>query len=96
MRLSALGGSFNGSAGIEEMARFHLSGNLRNFDIERVARVFMSRNLGYSGIVSGPVQAAGKRFVLHGVSQGSDGYVLSLSMYRGEIPKASPKRAGEC
>jgi len=57
LRLEALGGSFNGSAGIEEMAQFHVSGNLRNFDIDRVARVLMHGGVGYSGIVSGLVQA---------------------------------------
>ena len=59
LRLAALGGSFTGSADVEELAQFHLTGSLRNFDIAQVGRVFLARGLGYDGIVSGPVQAAG-------------------------------------
>ncbi|HWC97602.1 MAG TPA: translocation/assembly module TamB domain-containing protein [Candidatus Sulfopaludibacter sp.] len=59
LRLEALGGGFTGSANVEELARFQLSGNLHNFDIQQTARALASTNLGYSGIVSGPVQANG-------------------------------------
>jgi translocation and assembly module TamB len=59
LRLSALGGSFNGSAAIQELAQFHLAGNLHNFDIAQMARVFMSGGLGYDGVISGPLQADG-------------------------------------
>ncbi len=59
LRLNALGGGFTGSATVEEMARFHVSGNLRNFDLEQMSRLAMSQPLGYSGVISGPVDAQG-------------------------------------
>jgi translocation and assembly module TamB len=59
LRLSALGGSFNGAAGIEEMRRYHVAGDLHNFDIARVAGAFIANPPGYDGIVSGPLQAQG-------------------------------------
>jgi translocation and assembly module TamB len=59
LRLQALGGSFSGSAGIENMAQLHVSGDLRNFDIDRATRVVMKQGLGYDGVLSGPVQASG-------------------------------------
>jgi translocation and assembly module TamB len=59
LRLAAMGGSFAGSASLVEMTQFHLSGNLRNFDIAQVSRALGGRPLDYSGVVSGPVQAEG-------------------------------------
>jgi translocation and assembly module TamB len=60
LRLDALGGSFHGSAGIEEMDKFQLQGNLSHFQIEQVVRVFRPGQLGYNGVVSGPVAASGR------------------------------------
>ncbi len=59
LRLAGLGGSFTGSGGIENMAQFHLAGDLHRFDIGEIARVLTGRRLGYDGIVSGPVQVEG-------------------------------------
>lgn len=59
LRLSALGGTFAGKAGLQDFAQFQLSGNLRNFDLQEVAGAFMPKPPGYDGIVSGPVQANG-------------------------------------
>ncbi|HLK66887.1 MAG TPA: translocation/assembly module TamB domain-containing protein [Bryobacteraceae bacterium] len=59
LRLNALGGGFAGSASIQEMKEFHVAGNLHNFDIEQLARTFMGQPLGYSGVISGPIQAQG-------------------------------------
>ncbi len=59
LRLSAFGGEFAGNAGIENMQRFHLDGNLRNFDIQTAARTFGEAKFPYDGIISGPVQAQG-------------------------------------
>jgi translocation and assembly module TamB len=59
LRLSALGGSFTGSAGILDLAQFHVAGDLRNFDIAQVARVLMPKGLGYDGVISGPLEAGG-------------------------------------
>ena len=59
LRLAALGGSFTGSAALQELAQFRLAGNLRNLDIAQLAKVFVSGGIGYDGIVNGPVQADG-------------------------------------
>jgi translocation and assembly module TamB len=59
LRLSALGGGFTGSAALEEMQRFHLSGSLHNFDIQQTLRSVAGTNIGYDGVISGPVQANG-------------------------------------
>jgi translocation and assembly module TamB len=59
LRLFALGGSFAGSAGIVDLAQYRLAGSLSNFDIDRVARVFAPKALGYDGVVSGKVTANG-------------------------------------
>ena len=59
VRLAALGGSFTGSAAIQEMQQFHVAGNLHNFDIDQLTRTFMAKPLGYDGVVSGPVTADG-------------------------------------
>lgn len=59
LRLGALGGSLTGSATVEEMERFRLNGDLHNFDIDQMARLFQTNGLGYGGVISGPVQATG-------------------------------------
>lgn len=59
LRLQALGGELTGSADLVQMAQFHVNGNLHHFDVEQLARPFLSRPLGYDGIISGPVQASG-------------------------------------
>jgi autotransporter translocation and assembly factor TamB len=59
LRLSALGGTFTGKVGLQEFAQLQLSGNLRDFDLQQVARAFMPKPPAYDGIVSGPVQASG-------------------------------------
>lgn len=59
MRLAAFGGTFNGNAGIENMARFHVDGRLANFDIGELATTFAHERVGYDGVISGPVQVAG-------------------------------------
>jgi translocation and assembly module TamB len=59
LRVSALGGNFSGAAGLEEMRRYHVAGNLHGFDIGRVASVFMAKPPGYDGVISGPVEARG-------------------------------------
>ncbi len=59
LRLSVLGGTFAGSAGIEELAQYHLDGTLRDFDIARLAGVFAPKARGYDGVVSGRLAATG-------------------------------------
>ena len=59
LRLDAFGGNFSGNAAVQNMARLELDGQLRNFDLETAARPFLKKPLGYSGVVSGPVQVRG-------------------------------------
>ena len=59
IRLEVFGGDFNGSAFIQDLAQFHLSGKLRNFDTEPLARTFAPPAAAYSGVISGPVSADG-------------------------------------
>src|SRR5205807_8681257 len=44
---------------LEQMETVRLSGKLRGFDIQRLARAFAPQAAGYSGSISGDVQAAG-------------------------------------
>jgi len=59
LRVTAMGGNFTGSGGIENMAQFHVSGGLHGLDIDQMARLAVPGGLGYDGILSGPVQAEG-------------------------------------
>ena len=59
LRLAAFGGTFNGNAGIENMAHYHVDGRLANFDIAELSRMFAHERIGYDGIISGPLQASG-------------------------------------
>ena len=59
LRLSALGGQFNGDASLEEFSRYQVEGSLRNFDLQVVQRASGQKPLPYDGVVSGPIQARG-------------------------------------
>ena len=59
LRLDALGGRLVGAASLEEMSAFQVNGRLQGFDIESLARQFLHQDLGYNGLISGPVQASG-------------------------------------
>jgi translocation and assembly module TamB len=59
LRLMVLGGSFTGSAALVDMAQFRVTGTLHNFDIAQTMRPFVTKPLGYDGVISGPLEAAG-------------------------------------
>jgi translocation and assembly module TamB len=59
LRLSALGGSFAGSAALQEMSQLQVAGNLHNFDIDQMTRALLAKPLGYDGVISGPLQLQG-------------------------------------
>ena len=59
LKLVGFGGTFDGNAGVEHGQHFHVDGRLGNFDIAELARMFLHENIGYDGVISGPVQAAG-------------------------------------
>jgi len=59
LRVSALGGSFAGSASVVELADFRVAGNLSHLDLDQAARAFVSNHLGYDGLISGPIHAEG-------------------------------------
>ncbi len=59
IRLNAFGGGFTGSGEIQNMDRFRLSGNLHSFNIDQLARAFSPQQVGYAGIINGPVHVQG-------------------------------------
>ena len=59
LKLVALGGEFDGNASLEQMRRYRLAGDLRNFDIGRVAGALANERVGYAGLISGPIEAQG-------------------------------------
>jgi translocation and assembly module TamB len=59
LRLSALGGEFDGNASLEEFARYSVKGNLRHFDIQTAVTAIGQKPLPYDGGVSGPIEANG-------------------------------------
>ena len=59
LRLSAFGGEIEGSASLENMARYKVKGNLRQLDLGAMARALGEKDLPYSGRVSGPIEAEG-------------------------------------
>jgi len=59
LRLDAWGGEIGGKASLEDFSRFQLNGDLRHFDLRSAALALGLKNFVYSGIASGPVDAAG-------------------------------------
>jgi autotransporter translocation and assembly factor TamB len=59
MRLAAFGGEFTGDASLADMREFQVKGDLRHFDIARLAETFANKRVGYDGIVSGSIAARG-------------------------------------
>jgi translocation and assembly module TamB len=59
LRLSALGGNFNGHARIEKLDRFRLEGDANNLDVRRIAELVGSQRLPWDGLLSGPVELNG-------------------------------------
>ncbi len=60
LHIDTMGGFLTGSATIENQQRFQLNGTLHHFDLDRVARVFTPAHLGYTGLLSGPIEARGE------------------------------------
>jgi translocation and assembly module TamB len=59
LHIGTMGGFLTGSATIENQRRFQLTGALHHFDLDRVARMLTPAHLGYTGLLSGPVEARG-------------------------------------
>ena len=59
LRLTALGGDLTGSGTVADMNTFHLSAMLNHFGIRQIAQLANPGRLGYSGTISGGVQADG-------------------------------------
>lgn len=59
LRLTMMGGSFAGSADIRNMQLFSVNGKSQGFRIEPLTRMFLHRQLGYAGTISGALQATG-------------------------------------
>ncbi|HEY7389643.1 MAG TPA: translocation/assembly module TamB domain-containing protein, partial [Bryobacteraceae bacterium] len=58
LRVAVLGGQLTGSASLTNMAQLRFAGNLRNFDIASLARLF-GESAPYTGLVSGQIQING-------------------------------------
>jgi translocation and assembly module TamB len=59
LRLSALGGTFNGRARIEKLDRFRLEGEGNNLDVRRIAELVGSQRPPWDGLLSGPLELNG-------------------------------------
>ena len=59
MRLTVLNGSLIGSGSLDNMRSFQFSGNLDNFNIDTISRIVKPGGFGYTGVISGNVQASG-------------------------------------
>jgi len=59
LRLAAFGGQFEGDASLQDLARYRVDGSLHSLDLGAVARAAGDKQFPYSGVVSGPVEAAG-------------------------------------
>jgi len=59
LRLAAFGGQFEGNASIHDLARYRVDGSLRSLDLSAAARAAGQKQFPYSGVVSGPIEAAG-------------------------------------
>ena len=60
LRLSALGGEFTGNAALEDFARYHLDGSVRNLDLQQVLhQLAPQQRLPYDGITAGSINIAG-------------------------------------
>ena len=56
MRLAAVGGEVTGNLRVEQFERLALNAELRNFDLQRVTREATHKQIGYAGVLSGPVK----------------------------------------
>ena len=86
LRLTMMGGSFAGSADIRNFAQFLLDGRLQGFRIETLARMFLHRQVGYAGAVSGPLQVAGNLKKLADVDVRANLSIAPVPGAAGEIP----------
>jgi autotransporter translocation and assembly factor TamB len=59
LNVDAMGGVLTGSAIILNQRSYQLKGMLRHFDLDRVARAFTPAHIGFSGELSGPIEAQG-------------------------------------
>ena len=59
LRLAAFGGEFTGNASLQDFARYRLDGSLRSLDLRAAVAAAGQTQFPYSGLVSGPIEAAG-------------------------------------
>lgn len=59
LRLAAFGGELVGNASLQDFRRYRLDADVRNLDLSAAARTFGEKQFPYSGVVSGPIEAAG-------------------------------------
>lgn len=59
LRATALGGTLEGDASLQDFARYQFHGDLKDFTLQSVANIAGERNFPYSGSIRGPIQASG-------------------------------------
>jgi translocation and assembly module TamB len=59
LRVEAFGAEIDGSASLEDFARYAVSGNLRHLDLQTAMRDMGQKGAGYDGTVSGSLEAKG-------------------------------------
>jgi len=59
LRIGVLGGDLTGSGAVANMQAFHFSGKLNQFRLREIGALLKPGSLGYSGVISGDVQADG-------------------------------------
>src|SRR5207248_6661345 len=83
LRLAALGGTFRGNASLVNQAVFQVKGNLNHFDLQEMARPFLTRPLPYDGVISGPLDASGN---IHAPAQTNARIDLVIAPGRRGVP----------
>ncbi len=86
LALSGIGGTFAGSALLENLRTFRVAGDLHHFDLQTLAGALLGRRIaGYSGVVSGPIQIQGDLQNRHAIVGRA---ALAIAPGKGGIPVA--------
>ncbi|HZT36552.1 MAG TPA: translocation/assembly module TamB domain-containing protein [Bryobacteraceae bacterium] len=85
LKLDAFGGELAGNVAVADMRRVDLDANLRNLDLNTAARAFTGKDIGYDGIVSGPIKASGDL-----KAPGATGFVANANLTIAPGPRGQP------
>lgn len=85
LKLDAFGGELAGNVAVADMRRVDVDANLRHFDLNTIARAFTGKDIGYDGIVSGPIKASGGL-----KAPGATGFVANANLTIAPGPHGQP------